>query len=111
MGTGELGPQFFSLLEGSIMKQTISPFLWFDNQAEEAAQFYVSVFKNSRIVKVTRYGDAGPGPKGSAMFVGFELDGQTFSALNGGPLFSSARLSRSSSTARRRKKWTSSGPS
>lgn len=61
------------------------PFLWFDNQAEEAAKFYVSVFKNSKVLGVSRYGDAGPGPKGSAMTVSFELDGQQFTALNGGP--------------------------
>jgi predicted 3-demethylubiquinone-9 3-methyltransferase (glyoxalase superfamily) len=65
----------------------INPFLWFNNQAEEAANFYVSVFKNSRIVRVTRYGDAGPGPKGSVMTVDFQLDGQEFVALNGGPQF------------------------
>jgi predicted 3-demethylubiquinone-9 3-methyltransferase (glyoxalase superfamily) len=66
---------------------TITPFLWFDTQAEEAATFYVSIFKNSRILGVTRYGDAGPGPKGSAMTVEFELDGQRFIGLNGGPHF------------------------
>ena len=65
----------------------ITPFLWFDNQAEEAANFYVSVFKNSKIVRITRYGEAGPGPKGSAMTVAFQLDGQDFIALNGGPHF------------------------
>ena len=65
----------------------ITPFLWFDREAEEAAQFYVSVFKNSRIGKVARYGDAGPGPVGSAMTVEFQLDGQPFIALNGGPNF------------------------
>ncbi len=67
--------------------QTITPFLWFDTQAEQAAKFYVSVFKNSRIVTTARYGDAGPGPKGSVMTVLFELDGQQFIALNGGPQF------------------------
>jgi predicted 3-demethylubiquinone-9 3-methyltransferase (glyoxalase superfamily) len=67
--------------------QKITPFLWFDNQAEEAAKFYVSIFKNSRIVSIARYGEAGPGPKGSAMTVNFELDGQPFIALNGGPHF------------------------
>src|SRR5262245_38379260 len=65
----------------------ISPLLWFDTQAEEAAKFYVSIFKNSRIVNIARYGDAGPGPKGSAMTVVFQLDGQEFIALNGGPHF------------------------
>jgi predicted 3-demethylubiquinone-9 3-methyltransferase (glyoxalase superfamily) len=58
--------------------QRITPCLWFDGQAEEAANFYVSVFKNARIAAVSRYGDAGPGPKGSMMTVGFELDGQAF---------------------------------
>jgi predicted 3-demethylubiquinone-9 3-methyltransferase (glyoxalase superfamily) len=67
--------------------QKITPFLWFDNQAEEAARFYTSIFKNSRIGKIARYGDAGPGPKGSVMTVEFQLEGQDFVALNGGPLF------------------------
>src|ERR1041384_2512537 len=67
--------------------QKITPFLWFDNQAEEAAQFYRSIFKNSKILNVSRYGDAGPGPKGSVMVVNFQLEGQQFTALNGGPLF------------------------
>ena len=67
--------------------QKITPFLWFDNQAEEAANFYTSIFRNSRIVTVTRYGETGPGPKGSVMTVAFELDRQQFLALNGGPLF------------------------
>jgi len=67
--------------------QKITPFLWFDKQAEEAAQFYVSIFKNSKILNVSRYGDAGPGPKGSVMVVNFQIAGQEFTALNGGPLF------------------------
>ncbi|PYP96613.1 MAG: hypothetical protein DMD38_08385 [Gemmatimonadetes bacterium] len=67
--------------------QKITPFLWFDTQAEEAAQFYVSIFQNSKILQVSRYGDAGPGPKGSVMVVNFQLAGQEFTALNGGPLF------------------------
>jgi predicted 3-demethylubiquinone-9 3-methyltransferase (glyoxalase superfamily) len=65
----------------------ITPFLWFDHQAEEAVGFYTSIFKNSRIVTVTRYGEAGPGPKGSVMTMEFELEGQKFVALNGGPQF------------------------
>jgi len=65
----------------------ISPFLWFDTQAEDAAKHYVSIFKNSRIVHVSRYGEAGPGPKGGVMTVAFELEGQPFIALNGGPHF------------------------
>jgi len=67
--------------------QKITPFLWFDNNAEEAANFYVSVFKNSKILTVSRYGDAGPGPKGAVMVVNFQLEGQQFTALNGGPVF------------------------
>lgn len=67
--------------------QKITPFLWFDGKAEEAMNFYVSVFKNSKVGAVTRYGDAGPGPKGSVMSVTFDLDGQSFYALNGGPQF------------------------
>jgi predicted 3-demethylubiquinone-9 3-methyltransferase (glyoxalase superfamily) len=67
--------------------QKITPFLWFDQQAEEAAAFYVSIFPNSKIVKVVKYGEAGPGPAGSAMTVEFQLEGQTFVALNGGPIF------------------------
>lgn len=66
------------------IQQRISPFLWFDNQAEDAANFYVSIFKNSKVNKITYYGEAGPGPKGSVMTVSFELDGQGFVALNGG---------------------------
>ena len=65
----------------------ITPFLWFDHQAEEAANFYVSIFRNSKVTDVTRYGDMGPGPKGTVMTVEFELDGQPFIALNGGPHF------------------------
>src|SRR5580692_7327887 len=63
----------------------VTPFLWFDSQAEEAAEFYVSIFPNSKITEVSRYGEAGPGPVGSAMVVAFELDGSQFLALNGGP--------------------------
>jgi predicted 3-demethylubiquinone-9 3-methyltransferase (glyoxalase superfamily) len=68
--------------------QKITPFLWFDGNAEEAAQFYTSIFTDAKITKVTRYGDAGPGPKGNAMSVIFEIEGQEFYALNGGPQFS-----------------------
>jgi predicted 3-demethylubiquinone-9 3-methyltransferase (glyoxalase superfamily) len=67
--------------------QKIVPFLWFDAKAEEAANHYVSIFKNSKVSSVTRYGDGGPGPKGAVMSVRFQLDGQEFYALNGGPLF------------------------
>ena len=67
--------------------QTITPCLWFDTEGEDAARFYTSVFPNSRIVDVTRYGSAGPRPEGTVMTVGFELDGQQFTALNGGPEF------------------------
>jgi predicted 3-demethylubiquinone-9 3-methyltransferase (glyoxalase superfamily) len=68
--------------------QKITPFLWFDGKAEEAMNFYVSVFKNSKLGNVTRYGEAGPGPKGTVMSATFQLDGQEFYALNGGPHFS-----------------------
>jgi predicted 3-demethylubiquinone-9 3-methyltransferase (glyoxalase superfamily) len=67
--------------------QKITPFLWFNGNAEEAANFYVSVFKNSKVLNIARFGDAGPGPKGTAMVVSFEIEGQTFSALNGGPQY------------------------
>jgi predicted 3-demethylubiquinone-9 3-methyltransferase (glyoxalase superfamily) len=66
----------------------ITPWLWFDTEGEEAASFYTSVFPNSRILEVTRYGSAGPRPEGTVMTVTFELDGQKFGALNGGPEFS-----------------------
>jgi predicted 3-demethylubiquinone-9 3-methyltransferase (glyoxalase superfamily) len=67
--------------------QKITPFLWFDHQGEEAANFYVSLFPNSKITNISRYGDAGPGPAGSAFTINFVLDGQEFIALNGGPVF------------------------
>jgi predicted 3-demethylubiquinone-9 3-methyltransferase (glyoxalase superfamily) len=70
-----------------IQKQKITPFLWFNNNAEEAVNFYISIFKNSKIISIARYGDAGPGPKGSVMTANFELEGQEFIALNGGPEF------------------------
>jgi predicted 3-demethylubiquinone-9 3-methyltransferase (glyoxalase superfamily) len=68
-------------------QQKISAFLWFDNNAEEAVNFYVSVFKNSSVLKTVHYGDEGPGPKGTVMTIDFQLDGQEFTALNGGPQF------------------------
>jgi len=67
--------------------QKIVPFLWFDGKAEEAMNFYTSIFKNSKIKVLHRYGDAGPGPKGTVMCGSFELNGQEFMALNGGPQF------------------------
>jgi predicted 3-demethylubiquinone-9 3-methyltransferase (glyoxalase superfamily) len=67
--------------------QKITPFLWFDGKAEEAANFYTSIFKNSKILNIARYGDAGPGPKGTVMTVSFQIEGQEFMALNGGPQF------------------------
>lgn len=74
--------------------QKIYPFLWFDNQAEEAMNFYISIFSqrdvspnNSKVLTVSRYGEAGPGPKGTVMVARFQLDGQEFTALNGGPMF------------------------
>jgi predicted 3-demethylubiquinone-9 3-methyltransferase (glyoxalase superfamily) len=74
------------VLCNNVMQQ-ITPFLSFDKEAEKAARFYVSVFKNSKILKITHYGEAGPGPKGTVMTVEFQLNGQPFVALNGGPLF------------------------
>ncbi len=67
--------------------QKITPFLWFDNNAEEAVNHYLAIFKNSKINKVLRCGDAGPGPKGSILTIAFQLEGQEFIALNGGPVF------------------------
>ena len=67
--------------------QKITPFLWFDGKAEEAVNFYVCIFKNSRVGTITRYGDAGPGPKGTVMIATFQLEGQDFIALNGGPQY------------------------
>jgi predicted 3-demethylubiquinone-9 3-methyltransferase (glyoxalase superfamily) len=69
------------------MQQRITPSLWFDGNAEEAINHYTSIFKNSKIVNLNRYGDAGPGPSGSVMSATFELEGQQFMALNGGPQF------------------------
>jgi predicted 3-demethylubiquinone-9 3-methyltransferase (glyoxalase superfamily) len=67
--------------------QKITPFLWFDNNAEEAVNLYTSLFKDSKIVSVARYGEEGPGPKGTVMTIAFQLEGQEFLALNGGPVF------------------------
>ena len=80
-----LGSKPFTHSEDSMQK--IVPFLWFDGNAEEAMNFYVSVFKNSKVLNVTRYGEAGPGPKGTVMSCTFQLEGQDFYALNGGPQF------------------------
>ena len=67
--------------------QKITPFLWFNGQAEEAMNFYISIFRNSKVINVSRYGAAGPGPKGTVMSATFQLEGQQFMALNGGPQF------------------------
>jgi predicted 3-demethylubiquinone-9 3-methyltransferase (glyoxalase superfamily) len=67
--------------------QKIIPFLWFDDKAEEAMRFYVAIFENSKVGSISRYGDEGPGPKGTVMVATFQLDGQEFMALNGGPQF------------------------
>jgi predicted 3-demethylubiquinone-9 3-methyltransferase (glyoxalase superfamily) len=67
--------------------QKITPFLWFDSNAEEAMNFYVSIFPSAKVVSVSRYGEAGPGPKGSVMVASFQLQGQEFLALNGGPQY------------------------
>ena len=75
--------------------QKITPFLWFDDNAEEAVNFYASVFGNSKTVSVTRFGEAGPGPKGSVLTVKFELEGQEFTALNGARVSNSPRPYRS----------------
>ncbi len=69
------------------MTQKITPFLWFDNNAEEAMDFYVSIFENAEVLSISRYGDAGPGPDGSVMVASFRLAGQEFLALNGGPQY------------------------
>jgi predicted 3-demethylubiquinone-9 3-methyltransferase (glyoxalase superfamily) len=89
-----LPAQYAVIVIGKVMMQLshrIAPCLWFDHQAEEAAQYYVSIFRNSRIVSISRYGEAGQEihhrPPGSVMLVAFELDGQPFTALNGGPVF------------------------
>src|SRR5215472_265657 len=74
--------------EEATAMQKITTFLWFHDKAEEAANFYVSLFQNSKIESISRYGDAGTGPKGSVMIVNFQLEGQKFIALNGGPHFS-----------------------
>jgi predicted 3-demethylubiquinone-9 3-methyltransferase (glyoxalase superfamily) len=66
----------------------ITPFLWFNNEAEDAVNFYIAIFKNSKVLSMSRYGAAGPGPKGQVMSATFQLEGQVFYALNGGPLYS-----------------------
>src|SRR5712692_1676606 len=72
---------------GMSQMQKITPFLWFDGKAEEAMNFYTEIFKNSKVVDIMRYGDAGPGPKGTVMSATFQIEGQEFLALNGGPHF------------------------
>src|SRR6185437_431870 len=89
--------------------QTITPCLWFNGNAEEAANFYVSVFPNSKIRKIMRSGDAGPGPKGSPLMISFMLDGQSFQALNGGPQYKFTEAVSMSSTARIRRRSTDTG--
>jgi uncharacterized glyoxalase superfamily protein PhnB len=86
-----------------------TPCLWFDTQGEDAARFYTSLFPNSRIVEISRYGETNPRQAGQVMVVRFELDGQTFMALNGGPSTRSARRSRSRSTAPTRPRSTATG--
>jgi predicted 3-demethylubiquinone-9 3-methyltransferase (glyoxalase superfamily) len=90
--TGDLGYDSISRLRLNFLErmnrmQKITPFLWFDGKAEEAMNFYTSIFKSSKVGRVSRYGDAGPGPKGSVMSATFQIEGQEFMALNGGPLF------------------------
>ena len=89
----------------------ITPFLWFDTEAEEAAKHYTSIFPNSRITDVTHYGWAGPSEAGTVMTVAFELDGQPFIALNGGPEYRFTEAVSSPSAARRRRRSTSTGAS
>jgi predicted 3-demethylubiquinone-9 3-methyltransferase (glyoxalase superfamily) len=76
-----------ALNEKELPMQKVTPFLWFDNQAEEAVNLYISLFNNSKILETARYGYAGPGPAGQVMTMAFELDGQNFTALNGGPQY------------------------
>src|SRR5262245_34844361 len=83
----QAGPATSRTPETLPQTQKITTFLWFDKNAEEAVNFYTSVFKNSRTIDVVRWGDEGPGPKGSVLTIDFELDGQRFTALNGGPQF------------------------
>jgi predicted 3-demethylubiquinone-9 3-methyltransferase (glyoxalase superfamily) len=85
--TNKTGAATSTTPENQPKTQKITTFLWFDGNAEEAANFYTSVFKNSRIRNITRYGESGPGPKGSVMTVDFELDGVQFTGLNAGPQF------------------------
>ena len=99
----------------AITKQRITPCLWFDTEAEEAAKFYCSVFKDSKLGKISRYTEAGRDvhhkPAGSVMVVEFVIEGQTFTALNGGPNFNSTRRSRCRYAARRRPRLITSGAS
>lgn len=78
---------FVAVPKKEIPVQKITPFLWFDDQAEEAMNFYISIFKNSKALSISRYGEAGPGRPGKVMTGTFQLDGQEFMALNGGPEF------------------------
>jgi predicted 3-demethylubiquinone-9 3-methyltransferase (glyoxalase superfamily) len=87
VGKGNRRSSFIETTERSSVMQKISPFLWFDKEAEEAVDFYISVFKNAKKGDVTRYSEAGPGPKGGVMTVSFELEGLQFTALNAGPHF------------------------
>jgi predicted 3-demethylubiquinone-9 3-methyltransferase (glyoxalase superfamily) len=91
VGSGKGLPSLgrISSKEGDTMtiNHKIIPHLWFDKNAEDAVNFYVSIFDNSKVKSIARYGDAGPGPKGSVMSISFELNGQEFAAINGGPMF------------------------
>ena len=91
--------------------QKIVPFLWFDGRAEEAVNFYVSVFEHSKIVSVARYGDAGPGPKGTVMVATFQIEGQDFHALNGGPQFTFSPAISFLVNCETRTRWTACGRS
>ena len=91
------------------MAEKITTCLWFDTQAEEAAEFYVSIFDGSKVLNVSRYGDGGPGPAGQAITVQFKIEGRTFMGLNGGPAFTFNEAVSLSSIAPRRRKWTAIG--
>jgi len=87
MKADNLGRGLPIMLVEEVTMQKITPFLWFDNNAEDAINFYISVFKDARLIDVNRYGEGGPGPKGTIMTATFQLHDQQFIALNGGPHF------------------------
>ena len=105
-------PEVMDVSKGEdTVRQKITPYLWFDDNAEEVINFYVSIFKNSEIFHIQHYTEAGPRVPGTVLAISFRLDGQEFEAINDGPLSSSPRPFRLPSTASRRKKSMSSGRS